>query len=457
MKEFFLGNEGSVALEVGSSRYTYSEIQSKAQELELLYSQTFNQGERIFISSENIFLFVSSIFAFQKIGLVCCCWNGYADIKKLSKLVSASGYIEIEHDTGGIICKKLRTDAALKKYPGDFVITTSGSTGEPKGVLLFLKNIIDNAEAAGKSIGFNEYNLEKWCVNIDFSLMSAISHLFMAWHAGIPLRSIKDDSNVCVSEQFKTQKIGFGGAPYQLSRLAQDVEQFHDGCLLVSSGDFLSRGVIKEILDRHKTLSICTFYGLTELSGRFCYMSARDTLAKPGAAGRPIIESSLRVEKKNDYSEIIAKSPYLFSGYFRNNGFFEKALDEFATGDSAQIDEEGYVWLTGRVNDTFKVSGEKVNRKKIEESLLPLLKNYEFCILPVEHHIMGTCCALFVEINNDKEIVPLKEIVLAIRAKLSTNCIPVYSYILDSMPRLDNGKLDKQHLINEHTSFDRYK
>lgn len=455
MKRFFKNNENTVVLEIGINEYTYNDIKLKARELELIFRQKFNSGECVLVSSENIFLYIASLFAFKKIGLVFCCWNGHAAaINELSSLVSASGYIKTSK-SGSLSCHRAISQVVVDSYLGDFIITTSGSSGKPKGVLLQLENIIRNAKEAGKSINFNEFELEKWCIDIDFSLMSAISHLFMAWSVGIPLRSMREDASEQVRKSFQTHKIGFGGAPLQLSRLSQEVESFHNGCLLVSSGDFLNKEAVRKILDKHIRLSICTFYGLTELSGRFCYMTASDVCTKPGAAGKPILKGSLKISN-NDTGEINTDSPYLYLGYFRGNGVFEKAPEIFETGDIASIDDDGYIWLKGRVNDTFKVSGEKVNRKKIEEVLYPLLNMYDFCILPVSHNVMGSCCALFVATGNRELKVSLREIVLAIREKLTSNCIPVYSYKLESLPCLDNGKLDKQFLIKNHDSFERY-
>jgi acyl-coenzyme A synthetase/AMP-(fatty) acid ligase len=153
-------------------------------------------------------------------------------------------------------------------------------------------------------------------------------------------------------------------------------------------------------------------------------------------------------------NDLVAQSPLLFYGYYTSSNGFEPAAEKFLTGDIGTLDSDAYLWLKGRSNDTFKVSGKKVNRKVVENVLVPLLSGFSYCVLPVPHELLGTCCALFVE--SDKEPVPLKDIINQIKTELTSTCVPVYSYLLDSLPQLENGKLDKQSLIKNHNNFKRY-
>lgn len=456
MRNFFSNNLDSIALETRHARYTFLDIELKAKELKSIYRKEIPVGQCVLVSSKNPFIFISTLLAFSDIDLVFCCWNGNTDIKKMAELVWAVGAIHTSTTDDSINIEHIQLDKKVNRQKGDFIITTSGSSGAPKGVSLDLNNVISNAVEAGKAIEFASYDLEKWCIDIDFSLMSAISHMFMAWTEGIAITHLGGFNDYEVSSLFELSKIGMGGAPLQLTRLAQNVNMFYPGSLLVSSGDFLTKTNVKNILSRHPDLSICTFYGLTELSGRYCYMNAKDVREHAGAAGHPMTGFNIRLSEQ-DRGEIIATSPFMFNGYYRENHVFEPMEGEFRTGDVGKIDADGFLWLEGRSNDTFKVSGEKVNRKVIEDVLSPLIGTSDYCILPVKHNTMGTCCALFVAKDKDLIAIKLRDIVTLIRASLPSNCVPVYSYLVDELPRLGNGKIDKQYLIKNHSSYQRYR
>lgn len=453
MDSFRNKNSEDIAVEIKGSRYTFGDIYNKSEEISSLLGNRFSPGECIIIGSVDIFVFISCLFSLHKKKLKFCCWNEKSDFEKLSNLVAATGYIE-SSSNDKLAFHRLEKDNVKVDQLGDFIISTSGSTGSPKGVLLKLDNIVSNAKKAGLLIELNNYNLDKWCIDTDLSLMSAISHLFMAWASSLPLTILKGFSQNEISNLFSSSKVGFGGAPLQLTNLASKLNIICNGSLLVSSGDFLTKENIDSMIKRHNKVSICTFYGLTELSGRLCYMNAEDIRKYPGAAGKPIIENSISL---NENSEIITVSPLLFEGYYREGKSFEENINPFNTGDTASIDENGYYWLEGRNSDTFKVSGLKVNRLKIEREISEIMKGLKYCILPVKHNIMGTCCALF--IKNDASVEPpsIKKIISKLKEKSPTSYIPVYIYLLDSFPSLGNGKLNKQLLIENHKTFKRHR
>jgi acyl-CoA synthetase (AMP-forming)/AMP-acid ligase II len=452
MERFLSRGRDLPALEINGVGYSFGNILSESEKIEGLISSLFSSDDCVLVSSENPFFFVATLAAFQRLKIIFCCWNGQADITNLANLVGAVGYIQT---FDGITVHTLPDPINVLAGSGDLIITTSGSTGQPKGVSLKLDNVIANAEKAGKAIELKSYGLDEWCIDIDFSLMSAISHMFMAWDSNLKLKHLKNSAKPEKNKIFSTRKAGFGGAPMQLAKLSADISQFHDGCILVSSGDFLTPGNLEDIRRKHTNVEVCTFYGLTEAAGRFCFMDANDTRSNPGSAGRPIHGEILGIGK-DEIGEVTASTNLLYEGYYRQEKGFEARQGLLLTGDMGRLDSDGYLWLEGRANDSFKVSGIKVNRLEIESTLKQLLQTINYCILPVEHKTMGSCCALFIENTNACSIPPLREIISIIKNNLPSNCIPVHSYILDIFPQLANGKLDKQLLIKNHQTYKRY-
>ncbi|EAQ65678.1 long-chain fatty-acid-CoA ligase [Marinomonas sp. MED121] len=445
-------NKEIVALETSNGNYTFGDIYEKSNEISKSLKSMFQAQETILVSSENPFIFIASLFSLYECKMKFCCWNGDSDINDLYKLVSASGYLYIDNNEDYSLSKLYESTAYIEN-DGNFIITTSGSTGSPKGVSLKIENVINNAKLASEKIRFKDYNLEKWCIDTDLSLMSAISHLFMAWEARIPLVHLKGYQKKYISDLFSQNIVGFGGAPLQLTNLSNFLTSIKSKSLFISSGDFLTKENINLINKRHPDLDICSFYGLTELSGRLCYMSTEDIKMSPGAAGKEIIENSTYINTRN---EVVANSPLLFEGYYRKNMPFEKNNGEFITGDIAKKGVDGIIWLEGRSTDTFKVSGLKVNRILVEKVLSKVLSGFEYCVLPVQHSSMGTCCALFIQEDINRKTPSLREIIKSIKETSPSIYIPVFTYIINNLPTLKNGKLDKQKLIKDHLSFKRH-
>lgn len=115
-------------------------------------------------------------------------------------------------------------------------------------------------------------------------------------------------------------------------------------------------------------------YGLTETAA--CYSMSLDAdLPRPCSAGK--VSAAKGVETKLSASgELLIKGPCVMKGYYKRPDATAKAIDAdgwFRTGDVGRIDEDGYVWITGRASRTIVLSsGKKVAPEELESKLLML-------------------------------------------------------------------------------------
>lgn len=341
-------------------------------------------------------------------------------------------------------------------YPhtADLVLTTTGSTGAPKGVCLTAEQIILNSTLAGDAISLGD--LDRWAIDIDLALTSGICHLLMAWLANRPLHYLRDANWDQKKAYFALGNAGFGGSPIQLMQIADRIEQDCAPHALMSSGDFLTAPMVGHIRNRFPETSIYRFYGLTELSGRFCCMPAHLLDTMPEATGVPLpgFAAEIRDEEgrtvgPHEPGEIFARSPLLTRGYLRSPDVFEAVGDDgwFATGDLGTIDELGIISLAGRANDSFKVGGEKVDRITIENALARTLQGIEYCVLPKAHPMLGFCAALYV-VADDSRCPPWRDIVGSLSKTLPSRYVPMYGYAVPYIPRGGAGKIDREALIS---------
>ena len=108
-------------------------------------------------------------------------------------------------------------------------------------------------------------------------------------------------------------------------------------------------------------------YGSTEL---YTFSIGRDQTAKPGCAGRPAVNARLSLEENGEIC-VHLSSEEAFSGYWNRPDADAKAIDDgwYRTGDTGHLDEDGDLWIDGRVDDMIVSGGENVHPLEVEDVL----------------------------------------------------------------------------------------
>jgi acyl-CoA synthetase (AMP-forming)/AMP-acid ligase II len=410
-------------------------------------------------------LLPSSDPSFFTVGLLACSLSGVTVVPWREKALQLDCVSETVRPDGVLQPQGALDDAEVVgldgpklagRRRGELVMMTSGSTGEPKGVALDFAQVVLNATSAGSALGL--WRCSAWAIDLDMALMSALCHLLMAWQFDLPLVHLKGiaptDTCLALDEDF-----GFGGSPLQLVRLHEAIAGSLAPRLVVSSGDFLRPAMIDAIAERYPGTEIHKFYGLTELGGRFCHMPAHELMRNKDAVGRPLpgLRARITAADRDGHGEVEARSPLVAAGYYLPGGKFETIeTDWFATGDVGAIDKDGVITLLGRSDDVFKVGGEKVDRATIESALVGLLKERSYCVLPIEHDVLGLCSALFIESSPTKPPPSWSQVVAHLRPLVPTRYIPALMYAVEGeLPRLASGKLDRLALTSSHERLTR--
>ena len=113
-------------------------------------------------------------------------------------------------------------------------------------------------------------------------------------------------------------------------------------------------------------LPIGEAFGMTENFAVCSFL--KDDVAKPGAVGKPHIGTELKIDEAS--GEILTKAPWTMKGYYKSpEKTAETIVDGWLhTGDKGKLDEEGYLYIIGRVKDTFKTAkGEFIVPSKVED------------------------------------------------------------------------------------------
>jgi long-chain acyl-CoA synthetase len=420
----------------------------------LLADKLPNARERIIVPSDDPIALLAGIAG---------CWlsNNTAVVWRKST-INAEALIELTAAAASIRWDKANdwqidrsSAASTTEQPGDVIILTSGSTGKPKGVALDLGRMAVNAALAGCKVGVS--SCEFWAVDADMSLMSPLGHTLTAWSSQVPLQHLGGLDWTRRSELFTQQRGGYGGTPLQIREVAQRMTGTGPS-VIVSSGDFLPPALGAAIDARFPEAKLHKIYGLTEVSGRLCILPHEERQLHPAAAGFPLPGFEVTTSDTgdgDDIREICVSGPTMMSGYWRPGGRFEPVGGSiFRTGDLGSMRSDGLVTVSGRRDDVFKVGAEKVDRHSIEQALQSILHEQEFCVLPVIHPVFGQTPALFVACTNMESLPSRATLVQTVRSKLPPRYTPSMTLLAGkSLPKLPNGKLDKQLLVREFSKY----
>ncbi len=108
-------------------------------------------------------------------------------------------------------------------------------------------------------------------------------------------------------------------------------------------------------------------YGSTEI---YTFTIGRDQLGKPGCAGRPAVNTRLRLADNGEIC-VHLSSEEAFAGYWQRPDADQTSLRDgwYHTGDTGHLDDEGDLWIDGRVDDMINSGGENIHPLEVEDVL----------------------------------------------------------------------------------------
>ena len=112
------------------------------------------------------------------------------------------------------------------------------------------------------------------------------------------------------------------------------------------------------------------------------------------------------------------------------------------TGDYCRLDEEGYLYFVGRMDDIIKTRGEKVSPKEVENVLMSISGVREAAVIGVPDAILGQAVKAFVVLDADA-VLSEKAIQLECQALLENFMVPRDVAIVSALPRTTSGKTSK--------------
>jgi acyl-coenzyme A synthetase/AMP-(fatty) acid ligase len=115
------------------------------------------------------------------------------------------------------------------------------------------------------------------------------------------------------------------------------------------------------------------------------------------------------------------------------------------TGDFCRLDDEGYLYFVGRMDDIIKSRGEKVAPKEVEHVLYNIAGVRDAAVIGVPDDILGQAVKAFVVLESGVSLTE-KDIQRECQSKLENFMVPKYVEIVPDLPKTTTGKIKKTDL-----------
>lgn len=337
------------------------------------------------------------------------------------------------------------------------IYLSSGSTGSPKGIMLSDRNLLTNVQSIQGYLQLEEN--DRVCISKSLGYCSTLTGEWLtALQAGCDLLLTSSFLHPLEMIRFirEHRPTFICTVPSTLIPLAKSTKwkeadlQSLRKLLLV--GGSIPPEVLVQLKRRIPHVDIIVSYGLTEASPRVTYLPAHETLRKPQSVGIPVEGVSVRIVEQgsclspNQVGEIVVSGPNVMLGYYNDEVLSKQVLqlDGLYTRDMGYMDEDGYIYVTGRKDNALNVGGHTVYPESIEQilTLHPLVQ--EVGVASLDDEVWGQrLVAVIVPLEQN---VKLSELYQYCERSLPSYLRPREIYIASTLPKTKTGKIDRNAL-----------
>jgi o-succinylbenzoate---CoA ligase len=309
-------------------------------------------------------------------------------------------------------------------------VMTSGSTGAPDPVGLTYGNFLWSAVASGFNIGVRPD--DRWLCCLPLSHISGL---------GIVMRSVIYGTTAVLHDGFDAERVAGAFERDEISvvsvvavltRLLEVGADLSAPRAILVGGGPVPEGPLEEALGRGAT--VVQTYGLTEACSQVTTLTPADARRKLGSAGRPLLTTHLRIQD----GEILVQGPTVAPGRSDADGWLH-------TGDLGRIDEEGFLYVEGRMDDMIVTGGENVVPVEVEKVLLRHPEVADAAVVGREDPEWQQAVTAIVVLEDGSDVTP-DDLRRHCAELLAAYKVPKRVELASALPRTPSGKLMRRAL-----------
>ncbi|MGC5346983.1 class I adenylate-forming enzyme family protein [Streptomyces sp. DT171] len=472
---------GRPALTCGERTLSYRELaDASLRAAHLLRLAGAGRGDRVVVSLPNALLGPVIGYAASRIGAVFCLLHEQVGGTQLHHVLTDSEPALLISDSADVLAAARRH--GVRTVPADEIaataldpgaplpdrtgatvlgvdplcmIYTSGSTALPKAVVSTHQQVVFAVRAVQQVLRYRADDIV-YCplpLSFDYGLYQVFlavesgAHLWIgrAAEAGPPLLSQLIRSAATVLPAVPAVA---GTLARLLSRPDRRPTSLR---LLTNTGAAMPPQTVAGLREALPGLRIHLMFGLTECK-RATIMPADGDLARPYSSGKAlpgtevfVVDDDGKRLPPGETGQITVRGPHVMAGYWRRPELtaerFHHAgglFPELRTGDYGWLDEEGYLYFTGRRDDLYKVNGFRVSATEVEAAARHVEGVESAAVLPPDG---PQAARLYITGTSDP-----RHVLDGMREHLEDFKIPARCTVLDALPLNSNGKVDRKAL-----------
>ncbi|KAB7622850.1 class I adenylate-forming enzyme family protein [Alkalilimnicola sp. S0819] len=422
----------ATALVYGDARLRYAELWDQVRRLAAWYRcRGLRPGERVAVLMHNRPEYVVAYYAAWAAGLVAVGLNAACRAGELLHCLQHSGarllVAEGAHRAlpelgrrwlGDMLLTAparvtsvpwhdaLATEPATPSAPAPdalaALVYTSGTTGPPKGVMLGHGAFAANADAIVQSLRLRPTDKALALLPLHYAYGGSVMHSHLAVGAGLLLESSLVYPREVLARMEREGVTGLPAVAPTLSLLLSParLHEFPLGHLryITHAGGPIAWASVRRIRAALPHAAFYLMYGQTEATARLCCLPPGQIDEKPGAVGYPVSGVRLGIRDQagralppGEVGEIWASGANIMLGYWGDPRGSAQVLRGgwLRTGDLGHMDDDGCLYLDGRVGDIIKTGAHRVSPVEIESVIGQIDGVEEVCVSAVGDDLLG--------------------------------------------------------------------
>lgn len=354
------------------------------------------------------------------------------------------------------------------------ILYTSGSTGNPKGVVLSHGNLVAGAKSVAQYL--ENHQQDKLLAVLPFSFDYGLSQLTTAFISGacvvlmeylLPRDVIRAVADYRITGLAAVPPLWIQLAELEWPSLAQSNLRY-----ITNSGGAMPQATLSSLKEKLPQTQPYLMYGLTE-AFRSTYLDPEEISKRPTSMGKAIPDAEILVinqqgkeAQAGEEGELVHRGPHVALGYWNSpqktaqrfkplpQSLNQGLIPQIAvwSGDTVVKDEEGFLYFIGRKDDMIKSSGYRVSPSEIEECVYQHDMVSEVAAIGVPHPSLGQAILLVVKAH-DETAFDEKTLLAFCKKQLPNFMHPKAIQLSDSLPRNPNGKINRKRLSDQYSDM----